>query len=256
MKVAVISTADRCGATVSTLLLGYTIANTQGKTVRICYTGMNNALKRYVGKDLERDATCTISQVSKLLEANAIEPGSLGDYCTPLGSNIDLMDSWDSSLTEEEMTSLLTFTFTRNVADYILCDVAGDLTEPVTQAVLDVCDAVIIVSEPSHTSLARVRSLQESKVWPKDTPCMLLIAKYADAIDSVKSLVKQAQYKMRMSCKLHYNPLIVKLCNTGKLDTILYYIINRDPRVVELNNDLKECLAYLFSIDNTKLKWK
>lgn len=256
MKIAVISTVDRCGSTVATLLMGYAIASTQGRTVRLCYTGMNNAIKRYVGKEVERDATCTISQVSKLLEANAIEPDSLSDYCIKLGTNIDLMDSYDPSLKEDEVASLLTFTFSRNTADYILCDIYGDLEDSITQNVLKVCDAVIIVTEPSYASLAKVRVLQESEVWPKDTACMLLVAKYAPGIAPLKELAKQAQYKLRGCCKIHYNPLITKLCNTGQLDTILYYILNKDVRVLELNNDIRECLSYLMSIDNSKLKWK
>ena len=78
MKIAVVSPADRCGATVATLLMGYALAYTQGRTVRLCYTGENHAIKRYVGRDTaERDATRTISQVSKLLEAHAIPPLSL-----------------------------------------------------------------------------------------------------------------------------------------------------------------------------------
>ena len=125
MKIAVVSPADRCGATVATLMMGYTMAYTQGRTVRLCYTGENRAIKRYVGRDsTDRDVTRTISQVSKLLEAHAIPPEDLGDYCLKMGTNIDLMDSWDSSLTEEEVTSLLVFTFSRNVADYIFCDLA------------------------------------------------------------------------------------------------------------------------------------
>ena len=97
MKIAVVSPADRCGATVATLMMGYTMAYTQGRTVRLCYTGENRAIKRYVGRDsTDRDVTRTISQVSKLLEAHAIPPEDLGDYCLKMGTNIDLMDSRDS----------------------------------------------------------------------------------------------------------------------------------------------------------------
>lgn len=61
MKIAVVSPAGRSGATVATLLMGYALAYTQGRTVRLCYTGENYAIKRYVGRDTaERDATRTI----------------------------------------------------------------------------------------------------------------------------------------------------------------------------------------------------
>lgn len=257
MKIAVVSPAGRSGATVATLLMGYAMAYTQGRTVRLCYTGENYAIKRYVGRDTaERDATRTISQVSKLLEAHAIPPEDLGDYCLKMGTNIDLMDSWDTALTEEEVTSLLVFTFSRNVADYIFCDLAYDIEDDTSQAVLQACDAVVVVTEPSKASLAYIREMQESEYWPKDKPCMLLVSKYDKDIDSLDNLAKQAQFKKRTTCKIHYNPLITKYCNSGQLDTIVPYIIQRDPRVVELNADLKECTQFFLSIQNTKIKWE
>ena len=257
MKIAVLSAAGRCGATASILLMAAAIAETQDRAVRICYTGENRSLKRYAGRDADvRDATMTISQVSKLLEAHAIAPESLSDYCTKLAPNLDIMDSWDESLTEEEMVSLLTFTYSRNTTDYIFCDMAQDLEDPVAQSVLSVSDAVVIVSEPSKASLDAVREMQESPLWPKDVPCMLLIAKYNEAIDSVSKLAKLSQFKLRSTCKVHYNPLITKYCSSGQLLTIVPYVIKRDPRVVELNNDLRECTQFFLSLNNAKLKWE
>jgi cellulose biosynthesis protein BcsQ len=257
MKIAVISAADRCGATASTLLMAYAIAATQGRTVRICYTGANETLQRYTGRYVgERDATRTISQVSKLLEARAIAPEALDDYCVKIGTNIDIMDSWDQGLTEEEITSLLTFIFSRAVSDFIFCDIADAIEDPTSQEILKVCDVVVIVSEPSYASLESVRQMQESPAWPKDKTCMLLIAKYNDEISPVAKLAKQAQFKMRATCKIHYNPLITKYCSSGQLDTIIPYILQKDPRVVELNNDLKECVQFFLSISNAKIKWE
>ena len=204
MKIAVVSPADRCGATVATLMMGYTMAYTQGRTVRLCYTGENRAIKRYVGRDsTDRDVTRTISQVSKLLEAHAIPP--------------------------EDDTS---------------------------QAVLQESDAVVIVSEPSKSCLDRIRIMQESEYWPKDKKCMLLIAKYDKDIDSVDNLAKMAQFTKRTTCKIHYNPLITKYCNSGQLDTVIPYIIQHDPRVIEFNMDMKECIQFFLSIQNAKIKWE
>lgn len=257
MKIAVVSPADRCGTTVATLLMGYTMAYTQGRTVRLCYTGENRAIKRYVGRDsTERDATRTISQVSKLLEAHAISPEALGDYCLKMGTNIDIMDSWDSSLTEEEVTSLLVFTFSRSVSDYIFCDLAYGIDDPTSQKVLDACDAVVIVSEPSVSSLSLIREMQESGYWPKDKPCMILVSKYDAGIDSLDNMAKIAQFKKRATCKIHYNPLVTKYCNSGQLDTVVPYVIQRDPRVIELNSDLKECTQFFLSLQEAKIKWE
>lgn len=257
MKIAVISAADRCGATASTLLIAQALASTQGCSSRICYTGENLALKRYLGKDaLEHDATRTISQVSKLLEAKAIAPDALGDYCTPMCDGVDIMDTWDSGLTEEEVVALLTFTFSKSTADYTICDITHHICNPVSQQLLGVCDMVIIVSEPSRSSLMHVRELKENASIPGDVPVMLLVPKYNEEIAAIDTLAKEAQFSKRATCKLHYNPLLVKYCNSGQLDTVIPYILQKDPRVVELNNDLKECIQFILSTQGTRLKWE
>lgn len=257
MKIAVVSPAGRCGATVATLLMGYALAYTQGRTVRLCYTGANMAIKRYVGRaTTEVDATRSISQVSKLLEAHAISAEDLGDYCIKLGTNIDLMDSWNESLTEDEVTELLVFTFSKNVTDYIFCDLAYDVDDVTSQAVLKVCDAVVVVSEPSKASLEAVQAVQESKNWPKGKPCMLLVSKYDHDIDHLDKMAAMAKFKKRATCKIHYNPLITRCCNLGQLDTVIPYVIRKDPRVVELNIDLKECVQFFLSLQEAKIKWE
>lgn len=257
MKIAVFSPMSRSGLTAATLLMGYTIAFSQGRTVRLCYTGDNQAIKRYSGTDtMEQDATRTISQVSKLLEAHAIKPADLGDYCVNLGPNIDIMYSWDPSLTEDEVTSLLQFTFAKTETDFTFCDLAYDLDDPSSKAILEECDALVAVTEPSYDSLRMIKDIKESHSWPKDKPCALLISKYHEEIGSVKNLAKIAGFKLRNTCKLHFNPYIVESCNSGTLDTMTQFVLRKDPRVVELNSDLKECTQFFLSLSKSKIKWE
>ena len=142
------------------------------------------------------------------------------------------------------------------MADYIFCDLAYGIEDDTSQAVLQESDAVVIVSEPSKSCLDRIRIMQESEYWPKDKKCMLLIAKYDKDIDSVDNLAKMAQFTKRTTCKIHYNPLITKYCNSGQLDTVIPYIIQHDPRVIEFNMDMKECIQFFLSIQNAKIKWE
>lgn len=257
MKVAVLSTAGRSGTTVATMLMGFTMAHTQGRTVRLCYTGENAAIKRYVGLAPEnRDATRTISQVSKLLDAGAIPVEELGDYCMKLGPNIELMDSWDRTLTEEEVTSLLVLAFSKATTSYAFCDLAYDLEDSTSRAVLKVCDAIVVVSEPSKVSLDAVRNLQKSKAWPKDKPAMLLVSKWSEEISAVRTMADQAGFKLSSTCKLHFNPFIAHACNIGQLDSVIPFIVRKDPRVVDLNADLRECTQFLLSLDSGKIRWE
>lgn len=260
MRVAVISTADRGGATAATLLIGYALAYKCKEKVRLCYTGYNEAIKKYAGRGRDdRDATRTISQVSKLLQAHAIAPEELGDYCMKLGPNYELMDSTDEALTEEETTELLNYVYTRSTSDFILCDVAGMLDEEATQSILNSSDAIILISEASAASLDQAHEMvQEDKLFPKDVPTMLLITRYHEQIAPLKWCANKAGVKMRHTCKLHFSPYIVRGCNNMDLESVARAIFDRDPRVIELNNDLKECVQFLLTINSPgqKVRWE
>lgn len=258
MKIAMLSMADRCGATAASLLIGYAMAYKQQHTVRLCYTGQNSALLRYAGKDdgFGRDRTRSISQVSKLLNSRALKPEELGDYCVRLGANFDLMDSWEESLTEDEMMDILTFCFNRSTSDFTICDIAYAIDDPTTKQMLDVSDAIVCVSEPSKSSLSAVHTAIEQQKFNPETPLMLLVARYDDAIAPLKWCASQAGISLRRTCKIHNNPYITRGCNGMDLEGVARAILDKDPRVVELRNDLKECTQFLLSLNNEKNRWE
>ena len=240
-------------------LLPWLIKNLQPPVVNALVFSRTKHGADKIARDLTKQgipAAAIHGNKSQTARVTALEDFKAGKTKVLVATNIDLMDSWDSSLTEEEVTSLLVFTFSRNVADYIFCDLAYGIEDDTSQAVLQESDAVVIVSEPSKSCLDRIRIMQESEYWPKDKKCMLLIAKYDKDIDSVDNLAKMAQFTKRTTCKIHYNPLITKYCNSGQLDTVIPYIIQHDPRVIEFNMDMKECIQFFLSIQNAKIKWE
>lgn len=258
MKVAVVSMADRAGATCATLLIGYAMAYKQVRTTRLCYTGQNSAILKYPGRDdgTGKDRTRSITQVAKLLTSRALKPAELGDYCINLGPNIDLMDSWEESLTEDEMMDILTFCFDRSTTDFTFCDIAYALDDPTTQRMIEVSDAIICVSEMSKASLSAAHEAIEKKKFPEDKPVMLLVNRFDPTINSLKWCANQAGTKLRYTCKIHYNPYITRGCNGTDIEGVARAVMDKDPRVISLHQDLKECTQFLLSLNNEKNRWE
>lgn len=256
MKIAVISPTHHAGVTTTSLMLAYTIAMTQAAGVCLTYTGVNEDIKQYVGVPETKDATRSISQVVRLLEANAISPENLSEYSVKLTTNLELMDSASDVITADESSSLLSFVFENIPTDVTICDISSELGDEATQSIFKHCDILVMVVNTSLQSLENARKWKESVYWPKDIPTMLVVNRYDPQIMAISEIAKRVGVKVRDTCKIHYNPLIQQNCNKETLDTVIPYIIAKDPRLIELNMDMKECIQFLFSQMSMKIRWE
>lgn len=256
MRIGLLSPSHHAGVTTASLMLGYTIAQSQSKEVCLTYTGEKSDIKDYVGIVGNDDVTCSISQVMKLLEANAISKNDISEYCTKMGPNCELLDSGNGTINNDEAMNLLSFVFKTVPKDFVLCDISSDLSDDITQALIKECDILIMVTTPDSKALNAANEWLNSDYWPKDKPTMLLVNRYDPEIMALSEIAKRVGIPFRNTCKISYNPWITKTCITGKLDTMVPFILARDPRVIELNVDLKECLTFVFSHNMMKIKWE
>jgi hypothetical protein len=255
MRVAVISPVKRTGITTCSLMIGHMIAATQSVSVCMTHTGSNYDIRAFNGIEENEDMTRSISQVARLLEAKAIGPENLPEYCTKLATNIELMDTDSESITDEEGTNIMSFVYNNIPREFVFCDINTELFEDTTQAILKASDAVILVATPSDKVMKAAQDYLLSEFWPKDKKTMFLVNLYDPQIASLSELSKMVGMKVRDTCKIRYNPLIMQNCNKGTLDTMTPYIIQKDPRVIELNIDLKECIQFLYAGTSRKVKW-
>lgn len=259
MKVAFLPLAPRSGITVSALMTGMALAFKQSKTVRLCYTGTNPAIKRYIGvTEEEADITRSISQVAKLLQAHAISPEELSNYSIKIGPNIDMLDSYSVSLTEDELNEIIQFVYERSTTDFTFCDLCYSWDDELTQLILKMSDVVVFVCEPTWASLSRVVEFNENfrERYAPDAKCILLVNRYDDGVAPLKWCSKTAGMTLRDTCKLHYNPWIIKFTNERKLKNVALGAFEKDPRVCELCQDMKEMTQFLMSLKGEKTKWE
>lgn len=258
LRLAVISPINRSGASVVTTILAQAAALTQDLKTVITYTSKERTLPVYL--DVERqveDKTRSISQVVKLLQADAISAEELDEYAIKLDTNCYMMDTVSEAITREDALMVQKYVFTNVKADIVLCDVSEALDDPTAQELISVSDAVCFVLNPDEPSIEYFKVWRDSEMWPKDKNYFIVINRYDDEIMGVRQYAKKCGVGAKDTCKLHYNPFIVKSCNESFLkDIVPYAYINKDYRLLELRSDIKELMSWCTSAGGFKLKWK
>lgn len=255
MKIAVVSPLKRTGITTITALMGYCLTWTQQVSTVISYAGQSD-MARYIGSTELEDKTRSISQLSKLLSARAIAPENITEYCVPLIKDLFMLDTTSSIVDKNEKAKLLSFVFDQVPTDFTICEVNTELYEDNTIELLNNADVIVMVFEPYRNQFDAVKRYLQSEYWPKGKSVMFLCNKYSDIVIPLRDVTKDLGEKHVNMCKLHYNPWIMKMAEAGKLDEIVPYIIQKDPRVIDLNNDMREWMSYIQSTRNVKVRWE
>lgn len=258
LRLAVISPMNRSGASVVTTVLAQAAALTQDLKTVITYTSPARTLPVYLDAQHQvEDRTRSISQVVKLLQAGAITADELDEYAIKLDTNCYMMDTVSESITQEEALEVQKYVFTNVKADIVLCDVSEALDDPNAQELIGTANAVCFVLNPDEPSIEAFKVWRDSEYWPKDKDYFIIINRYDDEIMGVRQYAKKCGVQAKNTCKLHYNPFIVKSCNESFLkDIVPYAYINKDWRLLEIRNDIKELMSWCAFIGGFKLKWK
>lgn len=257
MKIAVISPFHRTGITTIATLMGYCLTWTQQVSTVMSYAGKSD-MPRYLGTESLDDKTRSISQLSKLLNAGAIAPENITEYCVPMIKDLFLLDTTSNIVSADEKSKLLSFVFDRVPTDFIVCEVNSELYEDNTIELIENADIIVMVFEPYRTQFDAVKRYLQSEYWPKNknNSIMFLCNRYSDITIPLRDVSKDLGVKHVNMCKLHNNPWIMKLADAGKLDELVPYVIQKDPRVIELNNDMREWMSYIQNTRSVHVRWE
>lgn len=256
MNISVISPIGHSGTTTVTFLMAQALAHTQTQRVMLTYTGTSRRICEYIGLSVMDDKTRSISQVVELLESHAIGEDDLYDYSVKIYPNLNIMDTADESITEEDGTKLMSFVFQNIPADITICDVSTEIYDEVTIDLFDKSDILAVVIEPTVQSYKALINWMQSVFWPKKKEVMIIVNRYCEEIDALRNISKQIGVAHLNVCKVHQNPYLVKASNSGEGLTVLPWVLEKDPRVIELNNDLKEICQYIMSKTDSRFKWE
>ena len=256
MRIALFSPCHSCGTTTLSTLLAYTLAYTQTFDTVLTYAGVSKDALAYTNTPIEEDPTRSITQVSKLLTANVISAEDLTDYSIEMLKNVRFFNTYETTITPQEAVRILSYIYGEIKADAVVLDIQRRMDDPLTTDLLKMSDIILTVVPPSFKELERLRNFLSSDVLQgKKGSVGLIVNRYDPIIAPLSAFASKAGFPMRATCKVHYNPWITQGVNKGTLDKVVPFILRKDPRIVALNQDLKEIVQFILSPSGVKPKW-
>ncbi|RED52800.1 hypothetical protein [Cohnella lupini] len=260
MRIAVISPDRRQGGTTISVLLALALAQTQNLTTCLTYTGNNNkSITGALGLKLVEDKTRNLTQVIKLLEANAISGDEILDYCikVPGVPNLQIINTASDTISDADNARLLKFVIENLNHQVVITDVTTEIYDDVTKSVIDNSDLVIMVLTQSKDVGDKLSYWESAEIieYLNKKGLVFIFNQYDPYVEAFRDTTKRLNLRHRRCAKISYNAFIKKTSNIGKLQTILPFILKKDPRVIELNNDLKECLMMVLANLGRKTVW-
>lgn len=260
MKIAVISPDRRQGNSTISALLAVTIAQTQNLTTCLTYTGNHNhSLSNYLGIKSLEDKTRNLTQIIKLLEASAITSQEIQDYFlkVPNVDNLQIIETASDNISDENNSKLLKFVIENLNHQVVITDVTTEIYDEATQNVIDSSDLIIMTLTQSKEVGDKLVAWESKGIldYLNKKGLVYIFNKFDPHVDAFRNSTKKLNLKHRRCAKLSYNPFIKKTSNIAKLQSIVPYILDKDPRVIELNNDLKECMLVILSNLGRRTIW-
>ncbi len=259
MKIAVLSPSRDQGITTVSALLGQALAQTQGLTVCLTHSGLENYdLESYLGQKNKEDKTRSITQLIKLLETNSINGNVIDEFCTQIVHNFEFLNTVTTNISREVSSKLLKTVIPNANHDIVITDIVTELWEDSTQQVIQLADIVIIVLTQNLNSIKKLEKWKKSDFYDflKGKPTMYIVNKYDSYISSFRDYTKKLYLKHIQCCKISYSPFICRTANLGQLQTLLPYIIKKDTRVCGLNNDIRECMQVIMAHMGEQFNWR
>ncbi|WP_239617494.1 hypothetical protein [Cohnella mopanensis] len=260
MNIAVISPDRRQGGTTISVLLAVALAQTQNLSTCLTYTGNNNkAMAGVLGLKSTEDMTRNLTQVIKMLEANAISRDEIQDYCikVPNVPNLQVIETASETVSYEDSAKLIRFAIESLNHEIVITDVTTEIYDEVTQSVIDNADLIIMVLTQSKDVGDKLAYWETAEVIKhlNAKGLVYVFNQYDPYVEAFRETTKRLGLRHRRCAKISYNPFIRRTSNRGNLQSILSFILDKDPRVIELHNDLKECIMMILANLGRKTVW-
>lgn len=256
MIISVISPENHgTGTTTTAMLLALGLGNMKKRVLLTHTDSISNSLYTYLGLKQLEDKTSTPTQMVKLLREGAIQSEDVSDYCKNVADNVFVFTNNKSNFSNEDMRDLSEFLVDHSNFDYIIYDFNNFYTET-SKYILKYSDAIVLNFTQSIIELERFKSEMDkySKMFV-GKKLLLVCNRYNSIIGKDKDVPKHLGFKAPCNV-IHYNPWLPMACNSGQLLALYQNIRNKNPKVVELNNDINRLASVVTKLRIANLKAK
>ena len=251
MKIAVFSPVHgQTGNTVTALFLAMSMALTQRKNICLTHTDFNSTvIEGILGLDLTDDVTRSLSQIFKLLSSGTLLEKELADYAVNVLPGLDIYTTHNVALEHAERASFIEFLFNKmKIYHHIVIDVDTGLKHKMSELCLSIADTIVItVSQNNHVLKAAKGLLQNNdfKKLTKNKRILFVLNRFNTGIGTLSDVAKQLGVKTKEIMIIHDSVFIAKCYNKGIIEDVIKRALQKDIRVIELHNDIKNACKIL-----------
>ena len=238
-KILVVSPLHNSGTSVVSTLLSQGLTY-DGKKSMLLYTESESLLPGYLGITDVDDPTRSITQVIKLINAEALDDDHVIDYAHAYAKNAYLMSVADKDLTNLDRTNIVRHVFNHAPTDIVIVDYSDDISQAEDTSLFQTADLVFVVTNVTPKHINRL------KIWLADPlintvkDVLVIVNNYNEVYGSTRNIAKMIGFAHSKVCQVHFNPWIGKCCMTGELPSVAKTAFELDARTVSLRQDMIE----------------
>lgn len=246
LKVTVMSPLHQVGSSVVSAMLaqGITYSN---HSATLLFNQEDSKLPNYIGIDDVSDPTRSVMQIVKLIDSGSIQDNDILDYTYNFATNVNLLNTADRTMSAKDKSQVINYVFKRTPTDVVILDNSDDLSTLTSTHLINDSDVIFVVVQMFPKAFERLKIWLDYASLKDKANVYVVFAEYNEVVFSIRDLARYIGLPASRVLKLHYNPWIAKCCINKQLHTILPLAMNKDPRVVNLRNDILEFNAVLTS---------
>jgi len=251
LKISVFSPVHgQTGNTVTSLFLAMSLALTQRKNICLTHTDFSSTIiQETLGLDLQDDVTRSLSQVFRLLSSGTLLEKELTDYAISIIPGLDLYTTHNVVLESNERSNFIEFLFNRMKSyHHIVIDVDSGLRDKTTELCFSIADTVVITVSQNYHVLKMARELvngDEFKKLTKGKRIVYAVNRFNSEVCRLSDVAKHIGVKTKDIIIIHDNHFISRCYNKGVIEDVMKRALQKDIRVLELYNDIKNACRIL-----------
>lgn len=221
---------------------------------KVCLTHAltkSNSLYSYFNIKHFDDKTNNPIQIINLIRGGGIRKNDIGNYCKPIGENLEIFSLNAQGISEELHCVTIDFICNGFPHDYVVFDMDdNDFYSEANDIIINSADCIVYVLSQGVAELAYFNTIRQDIMdLVGNIPMLVVVNKYTDIVGSMKDVAASIGIRRANKWyKINYNPWIAYGTNKGKIAFIHENMLKREYHVVDVQNDIKLLVNGIMSV--------
>lgn len=255
MKVAVISLRESLGKSHLIATLASLYSRSQKRSVGIMSTGDIKDNVDLVDVKVKDDPLINPKLFrAQIIAANSADKSLLYNGLRQGDEDVFIFDVMDSTLTQNQQIEFFKDCIKKIPVDFCIIEICGDLDSPINQAVLELVDCFLVLTDVSLKGFEKVKEYSESIPIQLQMRTGYVLAKYDPVVVPEKRIYKTTKLNASETMIWPYSSAIAKLGYDGLINESAQKIMRgTDGNLIPVRERLMEMLRFIFNSADRKI---